>query len=147
MSKQNSDLGNLFLIFFLIACFMLLYVYMGGKPYKYKPFKKEFYKNVDENKLLPADQLVVVQGNGVPDSKPTQIIFDQNDPAAQNVDGTPSAPKQIFPFAYNKCDIKCCDDSNWGCSGGCVCLTNEQKKNFSGRAKNNSCTKCSSDEY
>jgi hypothetical protein len=32
-----------------------------------------------------------------------------------------------FLFHKNKCDPKCCGESPYSCSGGCVCLTRKQK--------------------
>ena len=42
--------------------------------------------------------------------------------------------KSMFMFSYNKCHPNCCP-SPYSCSGGCVCLSNEQKKCLSNRGK------------
>ena len=151
--KGGDCFSTYFLIAVLVVFFMLLYVYVGPpKPvvsgarqsYTNYPSSLERYK---DNELLSLDKMVVVQGNGIPDKKIESISFDQGDPAAQSVDGTGNAPKSMFPFAYNKCDINCCGDSPFTCSGGCVCLTKEQKRFLSSRGWNNKYDACSFDEY
>lgn len=86
--------------------------------------------------LISKSSMFVLQGNSIPmfkDNKYPEIMFDENDPAAQSVDGSnnPSIPKQIFPWAFNKCSIDCCNkNSNLTCQGGCLCLNDKQIKNF-----------------
>lgn len=139
-----------FLIMILIVFFMLLYVYVGGGRETYQNVNpdlkvdEDFYKTVG---FVDPNNMYVVQGNGVPDIPMNKIIFDQNDPAANNVDGTGATPKQIFPFAFNKCDVRCCGHSPLTCSGGCVCIPQEQMQFLSSRGFNNKYDKCSYDEY
>ena len=62
------------------------------------------------------------------------------------VDGVPNSQKSLFMFAYNKCKPECCVDSAYSCSGGCVCLTEDQKKHMGSRGGNShysreNCTK------
>lgn len=148
---KGDCFGSYFLILVLIVFFMLLYVYVGGTtvhanavPSALSNRERFVEKN---NELLPADKIAIIQGNAVPNKNPGSITFDQNDPSTQSVDGTKNTPKSMFVFAYNKCDVKCCGDSPYSCSGGCVCLTDEQKKFLSNRGFNNRQNKCVSEEY
>lgn len=138
--KGGNCFTNYFLILVLIVFFMLLYVYVGT-------IKKETFREEKANQLLSPDKIAIIQGNGVPDKDMGSIVFDENDPAAQSVDGTEKGPKSMFVFAYNKCDINCCNDSPYSCNGGCVCLTDDQKVFLSGRGYNNKYNKCSKEEY
>ena len=151
--KGSDCFSSYFLIAVLVVFFMLLYVYVGppkpvamGSRQLYANYPNSFEKFKD-NDLLSMDKMVVIQGNGVPDQQSAPIQFDQGDPAAQSVDGTGKAPKSLFPFAYNKCDVNCCGNSPFTCSGGCVCLTKEQKRFLSSRGWNNKYNACSFDEY
>ena len=63
--------------------------------------------------LLPKDKIIVIQGNGIPNTPFTE---------ASNMKDT------MFPYAYNKCKLECCKNSEYSCNGGCVCLTDEQRK-------------------
>lgn len=157
---SNDCFSSYFLIAVLIVFFMLLYVYVGpnipsSNQIRTDTFKQQFFngglarkEQFKDNELIPMDKIVFIQGNGVPDKQPDKIIFDQSDPSAQSVDGTDSAPVSMFPFAFNKCDVKCCGDAaNLSCNGGCVCLTNEQKRFMSNRGYNNKFDKCSYDGY
>lgn len=145
--------SSYFLIAVLIVFFMLLYVYVTPSvvPVAEKTrqlFTQRSRELFENNQLIPMDKIKFVQGNGVPDKDPGVIMFDQNDPAAQSVDGTDKAPKALFPFAFNKCDVKCCGDSaGLSCSGGCVCLTDEQKRFFSNRGYNNKNDPCVKNEF
>jgi hypothetical protein len=124
--------GKYFLITLLLVFFMLLYAYVSYKP----RYRHESFSEASQWNLWPPETVVNIQGNGVPpeDLKPTQI--DMTDPSTQSVDGTPDGPKSMFMFAYNKCDVSCCDKSPYSCTGGCVCLTDDQKKMIQ---PNNSC--------
>jgi hypothetical protein len=148
---KGDCFGSYFLILVLIVFFMLLYVYVGGasvyaSTIPVLPSSRERFAEKN-NELLPVDKIAIIQGNAVPDKNPGKITFDQNDPSTQPVDGTKNTPKSMFVFAYNKCDAKCCGDSPYSCSGGCVCLTDEQKKFLSNRGSNNRQNKCISEEY
>lgn len=50
--------------------------------------------------------------------------------------GAVATEPSMFPFANNKCDLKCCGRSDLSCSGGCVCKTPEQEKMLSTRGYN-----------
>lgn len=147
---KGDCFGSYFLILVLIVFFMLLYVYVGGTTVHANmvPASNNRERFVEKyNELLPVDKIAIIQGNAVPDKNPGKITFDQNDPSTQSVDGTKNTPKSMFVFAYNKCDVKCCGDSPYSCSGGCVCLTDDQKKFLSNRGFNNRQNKCVSEEY
>jgi hypothetical protein len=137
---KNPSFGNYFLIAILIIFFMLLYVYFTPpQPIIIEESRSPFETFAGkDNTLLPMDKIVLIQGNGVPDKISPSINFDQNDPSVSSVDGTDNSPNSMFVFAYNKCSPECCGDSGgYSCSGGCVCLTNKQKKYFGERAWNN----------
>lgn len=149
---MSDCFSNYFIIAVLIVFFMLLYVYaipvQRNTAIGKQTFIQKSNENYQDNELVPLDKVVFVAGNGVPDKQEGKIQFDQSDPAAQSVDGTENTPRSIFPFAFNKCDIKCCGDSGGlSCNGGCVCLTKEQKRFMSNRGYNNKINKCSYDEY
>ncbi len=148
----NDCFSSYFLIAVLIVFFMLLYVYVTPSVYPVLTSPKQMFTQRREkfknNELIPLDKIVFVQGNTVPDKDPGKIMFDQDDPAAQSVDGTPNGPRALFPFAFNKCDVSCCGESSGlSCNGGCVCLTDEQKRFFKNRAYNNKQDPCVSNEY
>lgn len=144
---KDKCFGNYFIITALLVFFMLLYIYVGiPTSIQIAQRNIENYKD-SVNELIPLDNIMVIQGNGVPDISDGTITFDQNDPSASSVDGTPNSPKSLFAFAYNKCDINCCEGSPYSCNGGCVCFTPEQKKYLSNRGQNNKFDKCSFDEY
>jgi hypothetical protein len=132
---------NYLLIAILIVFFMILYVYLGAwTSFITVQAAPEKFANVVDNSLLNPDKIAFIQGNGIPQETFAEIQYDQSDPSMQSVDGTMSGktPKSMFMFAYNKCDVKCCGESGgYGCNGGCVCLTNEQKKFMSNRGYNN----------
>jgi len=151
MKVKDPCFGSYFLISILIVFFMLLYIYFTPiqpiiiEQVSRSPF--ETFSDSKGNTLLPRDKIAVIQGNGVPDQELTSINFDQNDPSAPSVDGTEKGPKSLFSFAYNKCSPDCCGDSGgYSCEGGCVCITDEQKKFFGSRASNNRYDRCSYDE-
>jgi len=52
------------------------------------------------------------------------------------VDGTKNTPKNMFMFANNQCNPKCCP-STYSCDGGCICTTKQQRQFIASRGKNN----------
>ena len=44
-----------------------------------------------------------------------------------SVDGTPGAPKSLFPFTFNRSSPDCCP-STFSTSSGCVCTTENQRQ-------------------
>jgi len=146
--NKNNCASTWFLLFTLFVFFMFLYVFASMPVMTYVVYTPvEKYQDKDLDSLIPVDKLMVVQGNGVPDTKPQTIQLDTTDPSTMGVDGTDQTPKSMFMFAYNKCDAACCGESPYSCNGGCVCLTKEQKKYMSSRGFNNKYNKCSMDEY
>jgi hypothetical protein len=52
---------------------------------------------------------------------------------APSVNCTGEGPRSMFMLSHNKYSPKCCGDSPYSTSGGCVCLTKEQKQCLSHR--------------
>lgn len=52
---------------------------------------------------------------------------------APSVNCNNKGPRSMFMFSHNKYSPKCCGDSPYSTSGGCVCLTKEQKQCLSHR--------------
>ena len=130
---EGNCMGNLYVIMMLFVFFLTLYIYAA--PYYQTVAIVQVVDNEERfeeagHQLLPPDKIAVIQGNAVPEKNPKRVIFDQCDPAAQSVDGSKDGPRSLFTFAYNKCDPSCCDGSPYSCNGGCVCLTENQKKFF-----------------
>lgn len=137
MKKQSmGSVSNIFLIVLLIVFFMLLYVYGSNPMMFYEKFAPS-----DKNTLIPSDQLAVYQGNTLPDTEFAPINFDK-DESLPTVDGKEGSDKAMFMMAFNKCDPSCCP-STYSCSGGCVCMTDDQKNFIGTRGANNKSTKCS----
>lgn len=120
-----------FLIIVLLVFFMLLNVYVSQNS------KESFYEETT-NELLSPEKVLFIQGLGVPDESISPMRLDTTDPSMQSVDGSPNGPKSMFMFAYNKCDMNCCDTSPYSCNGGCVCITPNQ---YNMVTKNNNCFK------
>lgn len=142
MAKRGC-MSNYFLISILLVFFMLLYVYASTTlvASRREPFVES------TNALISPDKLVVVQGLGVPDVPIAPSMPDPNDSSAPTVDGTENGPRSKFLFAYNACRLDCCPTSGgYSCSGGCPCMTPEQKKFAGSRGFNSRPSKCSYDE-
>jgi hypothetical protein len=123
MNNGDSFLITIIIMFFLLLLFYFLDpIRYFNKPESFLDIKNDTYK------LWPADKVINIQGNGIPDQETMPTKMDMSDPSLQSVDGTPDGPKSLFMFAYNKCDAKCCDKSPYSCEGGCVCITPEQEK-------------------
>jgi hypothetical protein len=84
------------------------------------------------NTLMNPKDVVVYQGHGGPLNDPIaneNAYGYEHDPDKPLVPGAgPDGPRSLFPFAFNKCAPECCPESSYSCSGGCVCLTDQQKK-------------------
>ncbi len=135
ISRDTFLLTTLIVFFILVIVFFVMKFPSKNHNVFQEKHMETFKQFEEENKLLSPYKMVYVSGNGVPDQEMKPIVYDQGDPASQSVDGTGDAPKSLFPFAFNKCDVSCCDDSAFSCNGGCVCLTPEQKKMFNGSQK------------
>lgn len=89
------------------------------------------------NELIPKQKLAVYQGvtaNNIP-LKPIAFEEDEMKPS---VDGSPSGPRSLFMFAYNKVSPDCCigeRSGGYSTNGGCVCITDKQKQYFSENSK------------
>lgn len=53
-------------------------------------------------------------------------------PASQRIASEPS----MHFFAYNKCSPSCCDQSNYSCNSGCVCMSEAQRDALTTRSNN-----------
>ena len=138
-SMKTCGAGNYFLIAILLVFFMLLYVYASKAIPQQSVNNKnleKFYGQVS-NTLQDPSKLVVIQGSTIPDTMPTSVKWDEYG-ALPSVDGSDTAPKSMFMFAYNKCSPSCCNKgSPYSCANGCVCMTDNQF-NFLGQRGNNS---------
>jgi hypothetical protein len=81
--------------------------------------------------LIGAKDLLVVQGNQASaEMKPMQLDCSVDGPS---VDGSVDGPKSMFMFTFNKASPECCGTDNasgYSTSGGCICVTEQQKKYF-----------------
>ena len=117
--------ADYFLLILILVFAILLFVYIYNHPTNCSS-PRESFSDLNKNVLLPADKVINIQGLGIPDTSIDPPEMDTTDDSAQSVDGTPNGPKSLFMFAYNKCDVGCCDTSSYSCDGGCVCITPEQ---------------------
>jgi hypothetical protein len=118
---------------------MILYSLTGPKSMKGIAGLKveQFANDYIDHELLPEDKVAVTQGiASVPTPTLTSMKIDTTDPSIPSVDGTKTSPKSMFMFAYNKCDINCCNESPYSCQGGCVCMTKSQRDFISSRGRN-----------
>ena len=124
----------------IVAAIILLFVSVYAIKSRHLITKESFDNDqVKRNVLLSPNDTVYVQGVL---TLPSQSLLPMaSDPDEDNdkptVDGSKTAPKSLFMFAYNKCDMNCCDDSPYNCQNGCVCMSRAQKKYLSrgGRPK------------
>lgn len=118
---------TLFTIIFLIIFLILLSLLLT-------PPVCVIEENFDsQQSFIPSDKIIINQGNALPIQN-NQIMFDY-DPSAPSVDGLESSPHSLFAFTYNKCSPSCCDTSPYSCSGGCVCIPDQQMRYISGKNK------------
>ena len=145
MAKSMKSCGapSYFLIATLLVFFMLLYVYAAKAYPSVGPSSnvEKFRSNQGANLLSP-ENIVVLQGSQVPDSMPATINWDTH-ASLPTVDGTNNAPRSLFMFAYNQCSPSCCNKgSPYSCSGGCVCMTDNQKNMIGTRGSNSASSRC-----
>jgi hypothetical protein len=90
-----------------------------GSCYKPNNNTHELYKPLENIGInYPASSITAkYQGTDFTENSPS-VNCNMNDPR-----------KSLFPFSYNKCSPSCCP-SPYSCSGGCVCLSEEQKNCF-----------------
>lgn len=131
---KKGSMSNIFIIFVLLAFFMILYAYSNKYSLRNEAFS-------DKYTLIPGENLRVFQGAALPDEPVPPINFDK-DESLPEVDGKEGSAKSMFMMAFNKCDPSCCP-STYSCSGGCVCMTKDQQDFIGTRGKNNASTKCS----
>lgn len=145
--------GDYFVIIVLMIFFLILYVTFD--PFAFRN-KKEAYRNMyaDAYPSLSSPEIQsnlpvfmtphtteIYQGLSVPlKYKPSKI--DMTDKTLPSVDGKENSPNSMFMFAYNRCSPECCKDSPYSCSGGCVCMSNDQLNYIDSRGKNREVNKC-----
>jgi len=62
-------------------------------------------------------------------------VYDPHSYNYPSVDGTETAPKSLFSFAFNKSSPACCP-STYTTDTGCVCTTEQQRKHIGQRGGN-----------
>jgi hypothetical protein len=158
MSKanfMNSMVTILMLLTFLLVMIILLHNRQGVEqfvsplvynttsiPYKVGEYDGLVLKgNSKDYPMLPTSNAYTntYQGFAAP---LTNTLTTVNDDAvnAPPVDGKTGSPQDLFMFAHNQCRPECCP-SAFSCSGGCVCVTDQQKQLLSYRGHNSTyCT-------
>lgn len=138
--------SNTILIILLIAIIFVAFLINDNYNIISK-LSVEKYGNSDYELINPKD-LGVIQGVAGSDMQLKPFKLDTYN-ELPSVDGTAEGPQSMFAFAFNKCSPECCKANSGGysCSGGCVCLTDKQKKYFASRGVNSTPTKCSWSEY
>jgi hypothetical protein len=99
--------------------------------------KLEKYSETNLNELIPKQKLTVYQGVSA-NNIPVKSIEYEDDELKPSVDGSPSGPRSLFMFAYNKVSPECClgeRSGGYSTNGGCVCITDKQKQYFSENSK------------
>ncbi len=139
MKRKSCNAFNIFIIFSVLAFIMIIYAFSNKSETLSLSKSNEMFSNKCD--LIPSEKLRVYQGSTLPDIQVPPINFD-NDDSVPEVDGKKGSTKSMFMMAFNKCDPSCCP-STYSCSGGCVCLTKDQKNFIGTRGQNNSPTKCS----
>jgi hypothetical protein len=89
--------------------------------------------------LLDPAKVVPLMGSVVPfaiATGPTTSYV--ADPALPSVDvSAPGAPRAMTLFAYDRCHPSCCGASGgYSCGGGCVCVTQGQRRMLASRGSN-----------
>lgn len=133
--------STFFLILVLAVSFLLIYAYAGPMTSIFS--KTEKFRN--DQGLIPADKLIVLQGNTLPDVQIPAVRYDNHE-SLPPIDGTDDGAKAMFMLAYNKCDPSCCP-STYSCNGGCVCMTKEQQNFIGTRGHNSKTARCGEAEY
>uniref|UniRef100_A0A6C0M0U4 Uncharacterized protein n=1 Tax=viral metagenome TaxID=1070528 RepID=A0A6C0M0U4_9ZZZZ len=100
--------------------------------YRISTGSNQLLKNCLSNLPLGKKNNFIIQGNQVP-IHPNKSELKSDGPS---VDGTSKTPNNMFMFAYNQCNPKCCP-STYSCDGGCICTTKDQSKFLSSRGSNN----------
>jgi hypothetical protein len=129
---SNKTLVNAF-------AFLVIIVILGALPFmkRMERFMNSNDKTEKLNELIDPKQLAVFQGVTANNVALKPIDFEDSS-MKPSVDGTPDGPKSLFMFAYNKVSPKCCIgemSSGYSTSGGCVCMTDKQRKHFAENIK------------
>ena len=151
MYCNNSFKIFLYFIIFMIIVFINVQLKNSGSNMKYssmgpfdnlilKPEGGSEWRHAPSNlPLYKPSTLYTPQGTPLPlknQAKITTLPLNSNSPS---VDGSLSAPKNMFMFAYNQCRPECCP-STYTCDKGCVCTTEQQRKFINSRGYNRNST-------
>lgn len=126
-----------FLLSMLLIFFLVMYVVSPN--FTILPPRNTEKFGDEKNKLWDPSRTLLFQGATLPDQPPKELQYDNHE-SLPTVDGSAKAPRSMFMMAFNKCDPSCCP-STYSCSGGCVCMTDEQK-NYLGNRGNNARGRC-----
>ena len=89
------------------------------------PGESKCYKQIESNEPL-FDEFHINLPNSSHMSKYLGVDKNQNAPSVNCDESDPR--KSMFMFSHNQCKPSCCMNSPYSCSGGCVCLTDKQRK-------------------
>lgn len=121
----------------ILSLFLLLKqyfprVYLNREGFEFSPLDKQPpTEKTLINQLMKPGSVVYYQGTQVP------AMFELAPPPADDektaqdkpvVSCGKDAPRALTTFAFNRCDPNCCSTSPYSCSGGCVCIPEEQRQ-------------------
>lgn len=131
-----SPRGGIFLIFILLAFFMILYVSFAHRSEEgFVQSCQNKTRRSQGDQLLDPERMEIYQGVSIPQKyKPTRV--DISDPLAPPVDGDEEGLRSMHMFSYNRCAPECCIESPYSCDRGCVCITPKQYKFLDKRGDN-----------
>jgi hypothetical protein len=134
---KRSILSNKILV--NAFAFLVIIVVLGALPFmkRMERFMNSNAKSENLNELIDPKQLAVFQGVTANNVALKPIEFEDSS-MKPSVDGTPNGPKSLFLFAYNKVSPECCigeRSSGYSTSGGCVCVTDKQRKHLAQNIK------------
>ena len=87
---------------------------------------------ISNKDLIKNEELVTLLGV----QGPMEILTSQDVLKGPTVDGTKDTPQKLTMFANNKVNFKCCGESPFTTSSGCICLTDNQKEFIRSRGFN-----------
>ena len=136
MPTKTSSLGTYFIVFVLLAFFLILYASFDlGRTEKFAQKCAGAAVWQGSGSGLDPNRMEIYQGIPIPEKyKPTKM--DVSDPSNPSVDGSKDGLKSMYMFSYNKCAPECCKDSPYSCDRGCVCLTSNQYDFLGKRGEN-----------
>jgi len=121
----------------------LAVIHFGGQCFRVSEKYSNYMSSVGEDKMGPYDGVVLGSQKsqhqlqnpediytlfGTPTSlEDKTTVYDPDSYNYPSVDGTDTAPKSLFSFAFNKSSPACCP-STYTTDRGCVCTTEQQRK-------------------